>query len=259
MDILRDILDTLNDSVVITDRFGKILLHNREACYIQEAINGKPFQPGDQFIDTVSSQHKQVIAELLKRVKSHKKVESAFTEHTTSSGSKIYLEVRFVPVLSTKRHLRYITISTLDNTERKLFENQSRMVVFSDRNVLDNANATIFGLDSQGYIVDWNKQCSKITGYDKNETYCRKIGDFLVDAINKPIAEELMQTLLANRAIDQFELPVRCKDGHEILLNLSATPRTNANGQVIGGTMVGQDINELDTVRTLHKMKMMLG
>jgi PAS domain S-box-containing protein len=163
------------------------------------------------------------------------------------------------PVLSSKRHLRYITVTTVDATAQKLFESSGRILVFNDRHVLDNANAIIFGLDSQGYIVDWNKQCSKITGFGKDETYCRKLTDFLVDAAHKPIVDGLMQTLQENRVIDQFELPVKRKDGHQLILHLSATPRTNTKGQVIGATLVGQDINEVNQFMTLPKMKVMHG
>jgi PAS domain S-box-containing protein len=259
MDILKDILDTLKDSVIITDRFGKILLHNREARYIQEAIGGKAFQPGDQIVDFFSPEHKQAIAEILRRVKSQKKIQVICTENTTRSGSKIYLDIRVTPVVSAKRHLRYITVTTVDVTTQKLLESSGRSIVFSDRHVLDNANAIIFGLDSQGYIVDWNKQSSKITGFDKDETYCRKITDFLVEPVHKPIVDRLMGTLLENRVIDQFELPMRCKNGQELILHLSATPRTNTKGQVIGATLVGQDINELNCFTTLPKMKVMHG
>jgi PAS domain S-box-containing protein len=259
MDILKDILDTLKDSVIITDRFGKILLHNREARYIQEAIGGKQFQPGDQIVDFFSPEHKRAIAETLRRVKSQKKVQVICTENTTRSGSKIYLDIRVTPVLSPKRHVRYITVTTVDATAQKLFESSGRSMVLNDQQVLDNANAIIFGLDSQGYIVDWNKQSSKITGFDKDETYCRKMTDFLVDADHKPIVDGLMQTVLENRVIDQFELPLNCKGGHQLILHLSATPRTNAKGQVIGATLVGQDINELNEFTRLPKMKVMHG
>jgi PAS domain S-box-containing protein len=259
MDILKDILDTLKDSVIITDRFGKILLHNREARYIQEAIGGKPFQPGDQIVDFFSAEHKHDIAEILKRVKSQKKVQVICTENVTRSGSKIFLDIRVTPVLTPKRHLRYITITTFDTTAQKLFESSTRTVVFNDRHVLDNANAIIFGLDSQGYIVDWNKQSSRITGFEKDETYCRKISDFLVSESDKPIIDGLMQIVRENRAIDQFELPIKCKDGQQIILHLSATPRTNSKGQVIGATMVGQDINAVDQFKVLPQMKVMHG
>jgi PAS domain S-box-containing protein len=161
--------------------------------------------------------------------------------------------------MSSKRHLRYITITAIDITAQKHFESQARTLVFNDRNVLDNANAIIFGLDSQGYIVEWNKQCARITGYEKDDTYCKKLSDFLADATHKLIVDTLMQTLLENRALDLFELPLKCKNGHEIILNLSATPRTNANGQVIGGTMVGQDTNELTHFTPLPEMKVMHG
>jgi signal transduction histidine kinase len=66
---------------------------------------------------------------------------------------------------------------------------------------------------------------------------------------NADIFRQLMRKILKNEVVGNFELPIRGKNGCELTLMLSASPRANANGKVIGATIVGQDITELTAYR----------
>ena len=51
MDVLKDILDNLNYSIIITDIHGKITLFNNEASRIKKSISEKPIVIGYPFAD----------------------------------------------------------------------------------------------------------------------------------------------------------------------------------------------------------------
>ena len=49
------------------------------------------------------------------------------------------------------------------------------MVNHTVRNLLDNVDTPVFGINSHGYIDVWNRKLEGITGYNKQEVLC----DFL--------------------------------------------------------------------------------
>lgn len=249
MDVLKDILDNLNDSIIIIDSFGQIVLFNNEALRVQKSISGNAIRIGDYFVDMVSDDRKETVTEILKTIKRQKKPLKNFAEYSTPFGTKVFLEINFVPVLGQKKELRYINIIAQDITSRKIFESKAKAVTADVKNLIENANAFIFSVDSQGYIVEWNHHCAELTGFDKNEIFARKLTEILISERNIPLVEDLMAGVRKNRSITNYELPIQTKKGRQIIVMLSATPRTNTLGQVIGATFVGQDITELTEYR----------
>ncbi|MEX2233556.1 MAG: PAS domain S-box protein, partial [Cyclobacteriaceae bacterium] len=255
MDVLKDILDNLSDSIIIIDPNGQIVLYNNEALRIQRSISEKPIQIGECFTDMVSTERKQTVADILKTLKRQKKAVKNFAEYHTTTGSHVFLEVNFVPVFGPKKELRYVNIITQDITSRKIFESKARATAADLSNLVENAHAIIFSVDSRGYIVDWNNHCAEITGFVKNEILSKKLPDILIKEYNTPLFNDLMATVLKNQSVGNYEFPIQTKAGTEMIVMLSATPRTNAPGQVIGATLVGQDITELTAHRrSLEKL-----
>ena len=121
MDVLKDILDNLNDSLIIIDSYGQIVLFNREAERIQRSISKEPITIGINFADLVSEERKPIVTEVLKTIKRQKKAVKNFAEYSTPFNTSVFLEVSFVPVLGPKKELRYINIITQDVTSRKIF------------------------------------------------------------------------------------------------------------------------------------------
>lgn len=254
MDVLKDLLDNLNDSIIILDSHGQIVLFNNEALRIQKSISEKTLQIGAAFAELVSEQRKPVVIDILKTLKRQKKPVKNFAEYSTPFGTNVFLEVNFIPVFGTRRELKYVNIVTQDITNRKLFEKKARAAAADFSNLLEHAHAAIFSIDSRGYLVDWNQHCTALTGFTKKEVLSQKVCDILGCSGNAPIFANLLETVLRNESVGNCEFPMRTRRGGEVILMLSATPRVNANGHVIGATLVGQDITELTAYRkTLEK------
>jgi PAS domain S-box-containing protein len=249
MDVLKDILNNLNDSIVIIDPGGQIVLFNNEAERIQKSISDKPILVGCYLTDLVNGERAKVINDVLKTVRRQKKPLKNFVEYRTPFDTSIFLEVNFIPVLGRKKELRYVNIITQDITSRKLFEKKIKAVALDVSNLLEQAHAVIFSVDSRGYVVEWNAHCEQLTGYAKTEVLSRQLSEILLDEGGNQLFATLMERLLANEAVGNCEFPLKKKNGDELIVMLSATPRTNANGHVIGATMVGQDVTELTTHR----------
>lgn len=249
MDVLKDILDNLNESLIVIDSYGQIVLFNNEAERIQKSVSEKALCIGAHFCELVSDDRRPVVEEILKTIKRQKKTVKNFAEYYTPFGTSVYLEVSFVPVLGPKKEVRYVNVITQDITSRKIFEKKLKTATSDLSNLLEHAHAVIFSVDSRGYMVGWNDHCCKLTGYSKEEILSHQLSEMLLCSPNVPIYNKLMERILKNEAVGNCELPIKKKDGGEVIVMLSATPRINSNGQVIGATMVGQDVTELTVYR----------
>lgn len=255
MEVLKDILDNLNDSLIIIDSYGQVVLFNSEALRIQKSISETPLKIGSYYSELKGPGYRHTAAEILKTLKRQKKPVKNFAEHKTPFGNSVFLEINFIPVLGARRELKYVSIITQDITSRKIFEKRIRATSADVSNVLENAHAIIFSVDTRGYIVEWNHHCTTITGFQKKEVLSKKLCDVLIREYNTPLFDDLMRRVLKNQSVGNYEFPLQTKDGREVIVMLSATPRTNVNGQVVGATLVGQDITELTSYRrSLEKL-----
>lgn len=249
MDVLKDILDNLTDSIIILDPGGQIVMFNNEAVRIQKSVSEKPLLIGNYLTDLAEPEHRESLKQILKTLKRQKKTVKNFFDYQTPLGSSVFVEMSFIPVLGRKKELRYINIVTQDITSRKIFESKAKTASTDMRNLLETANAIIFSVDSRGYIVEWNNHCTTVTGFEKREILSRKLRDTLLQEYHTAVFDDLMTNVLKNKAVNSFEFTIQSKSGSELIVALSATPRTNAHGDVIGATFVGQDITELTAYR----------
>lgn len=249
MNVLKDLLDNVSDSVIIIDASGKILLYNQQASRLHQSVSEKGLEVGQTFAEIVSEERKKSVGEVLKTVRRQKKPVKIFAEFKGPSGDNVFLEVHYVPVLGSKKEIRYINVIAQDITSRKVLEKKVKQVTADVSNVLEQAHAFIFSVDSQGYVVDWNNHCEQLTGYSKSEMLSQKVSHLLISEQSLPLLTELMEKIVRNEAVSNFEFPIQTKKCDELIIMLSATPRTNANGRVIGATLVGQDITELTAYR----------
>jgi PAS domain S-box-containing protein len=115
--------------------------------------------------------------------------------------------------------------------------------------LLDTANAPIFGIDAQGKVNEWNQQAEKITGFNKQEVMGRDlVTDFIEDAYKVSVGEVLAKALQGEETAN-YEFPLFTKTGDRVDVLLNSTTRRDASSQIIGVVGVGQDITELNQVR----------
>ncbi|AYB30937.1 PAS domain-containing protein [Chryseolinea soli] len=134
--------------------------------------------------------------------------------------------------------------SMQDITGQKEFERNITAIARELSELIQHANAPIFGADRNGYINEWNRVTEQVTGYTKNEMLGKNIGL----CIREDHRQEFM--LLLERAfkgspLDNLQLPMVSKDQRDLIFLLNTTPRRNSEQQITGVLMVGQNITEL--------------
>lgn len=246
MDFLDSILNNIDEALIITDGEGKILLFNEIASiHSKKLMLAKPIREGEYLADVASPKRKKIVQGIFRKIRRQKHGEKSFAEYASQLGSTVYLEVDYVPMLNELNELTHVTVIIRDITAQKVFEKKLTTQAKNIGNLIEKANAIIIGVDTVGYVTDWNEHCCKVTGFEKEEVYAKKLVEILV-----PVEGDLDMKSVSNN-----EITVRKKNGKRITLLLSGTPHTTATGEVIGFTFVGQDITELTGYRKALERK----
>jgi len=110
--------------------------------------------------------------------------------------------------------------------------------------LIDTANAPIFGIDVHGRVNEWNRRAQSLTGYTKDEVMGRDlVAEFIADDFKAPVKEALDKALVGEETAN-FEFPLFTKTGKRIDILLNSTTRRDSAGDIIGVIGIGQDITE---------------
>ncbi len=111
-------------------------------------------------------------------------------------------------------------------------------MAFELRQIIDTANAPIFGIDVNGKVNEWNKRAQIITGYSKEETFDEPLVDrFIAPSMQEKVREILSSALQGNET-SNYELEFVAKDGTSRFLLVNATTRRDPELNVVGGKKV---------------------
>lgn len=143
------------------------------------------------------------------------------------------------------RQILVIFVAVIDITERKRAEVESARIAQELTNLIDTANAPIFGIDKDGRVTEWNRTAVAITGYEKRETLGKNLVEQFITEEYKTAVREVLDKALKGTETANFEFPLYTKEHdrrRDVLLN--ATTRRDVQGNIIGVIGVGQDITE---------------
>lgn len=255
MDVLSSLLDNLEEALFIMDKEGKILLFNKGAVELSSSLMIKPFQEGDYLIDSMNLETGLFVRDIIQEIKLKKEPEKSFTELVNQNGAKIYLEFNFVPVINEDGIETHIHLFIRDITSQKIFEKKLTTQAADITNLIENANAIIIGIDTRGYITEWNRHCTEITGFEKDEAYAQKLTTLLLEEKERPIFDGLVARGLNRESILNCEILIRHKNGKLQILLLNCALRTTTRGDIVGLVFVGQDITELTEYRKSLEIK----
>tara|TARA_B100001146_G_scaffold165378_1_gene146232 strand:+ start:2385 stop:3944 length:1560 start_codon:yes stop_codon:yes gene_type:complete len=116
--------------------------------------------------------------------------------------------------------------------------------------LIDTANAPIFGIDTNGNVNEWNQKVEQITGFNKDEVMGHNLVETrITEEFKKPV-QDVLDKALKGHETSNYEVPLFTKSGERVMVLLNATTRRNPQGKIVGVVGVGQDITELDQSRS---------
>jgi PAS domain S-box-containing protein len=123
--------------------------------------------------------------------------------------------------------------------------NRAVVAVASElRQLIDNANAPIFGCDTMGNINEWNDMTAQITGFAKEDVVDCSLIDTFIAPYMKDSVQEMLRNSLLGEYTPNFDLDLCTKLGDIRHLLVNATTRRDADNNIVGVVAVAQDVTE---------------
>ena len=151
-----------------------------------------------------------------------------------------------------------VDVVCVDLTDARRTEEQLANTGKELRQLIETANAPIFGVDTEGNVNEWNATTVRLTGYAKDEALGRPfVGTFLCREVvandsgaSIPLSAVEVQGVL-DRALrgdetSNYSLAFRTKAGAIRQLLVNATTRRAVDGTVTGVVGVAQDVTEYE-------------
>ena len=112
------------------------------------------------------------------------------------------------------------------------------------RQLVDTANAPIFGIDVNGNVNEWNDKTAEITGFSREEAFNQPlVSTFIVPKLRNSV-QEVLDNALKGVETSNYELEFRTKSNEIRYLLVNATTRRDANINIVGVVGVAQDVTE---------------
>jgi PAS domain S-box-containing protein len=237
------VLDQLPDPVIILDPQDRITFLNRQAVefgmMFQESV-----APGILFTEFVSAGRSDFAYAILQQLKNEKAPRIQEMQFRDAKGKGCNVEITYSPVVDEAGNTQLTVILIREISNERIFEKKASQLVHDFSNLIEHANAVIFGLDSQEYITDWNEECARITGLNRNDVLAQHVEEIIADEFKEGFRTYLAN-VFAKKTIRNFELQFKTNTETPVIVLLNATPRINNAGVMIGILFVGHDITEL--------------
>jgi PAS domain S-box-containing protein len=112
------------------------------------------------------------------------------------------------------------------------------------RQLVDTANAAIFGVDDTGKVNEWNDKTAEITGYGVDEAFNKQFVDTFIAPEHRVAIHGVLDSALKGRGTTNFELEICTRSNEVRYLLVNAETRRDAENKIVGVVAIAQDVTE---------------
>ena len=240
---LRQLVDTANAPIFGIDIDGLVNEWNEKTAEITGFSGDEAFNR--PFVETfIVAKLRTSVQDVLDNALKGRGTSNYELEVRTKSS-----EIRFLLVNATTRrdaenNIVGVVIVAQDVTEAAKHDRAVAAMANELRQLIDNANAPIFGIDIDGDVNEWNDKTAEITGFTKEEAFdCNLVETFIVPSLRESV-QAIMDSALEGIGTSNYELEFRTKSNEIRHLLVNATTRRDAENNVVGVVGVAQDVTE---------------
>lgn len=231
----KQVTELIDQAFIALDNGGLIVDHNAQATTKQFG-KGRRISRGARFTTYLPEKYRVRVDDMITHAATTEEPLIIEFEDNRRLTKGCY-EMRVYPQPNCQ-----VYILIRDVTFRKILERRANASAADMAAILESANALIFGIDTLGYITEWNSRSEMTTGIDKSTAYAQSFSDLLLPEPEKEHFHEVVTAVLKGAPVSAFELRVKGKDGQHLLLLMSVTPRRTTTGQVVGMVFIGENI-----------------
>ena len=240
---LRQLVDTANAPIFGIDVNGNVNEWNNKTAeitgYGKEDAFDKPL------VSTfIVPSLRQSVQEVLDNALQGRETSNYELEFETKSKEIRYLLVNATTRRDAENHIVGVVGVAQDVTESTKNDRAMSAVARELRQLVDTANAPIFGIDVDGDVNEWNDKTAEITGFSREEAFDFPLVEtFIVPSLRQSV-QEVLDNALKGIETSNYELEFRTKTMEVRYLLVNATTRRDAENNIVGVVGVAQDVTE---------------
>jgi len=240
---LRQLVDTANAPIFGIDVQGNVNEWNNKTAEITGFSKEEAF---DQPLVSkfIVPKLRQSVQEVMHNALMGRGTSNYELEFRTKSNEIRYLLVNATTRRDPENNIVGVVGVAQDVTEASKHDRAVAAMANELRQLVDTANAPIFGIDVHGNVNEWNDKTAEITGYIKEEAFERPLVSTFIVAKLRDSVQEVMDNALMGRGTSNYELEFRTKSNEIRYLLVNATTRRDAEGKIVGVVGVAQDVTE---------------
>jgi PAS domain S-box-containing protein len=242
-----EVMNCIQDAVIVLDTEGRIVFLNRAADRLKN-LHTPPLAVGNIALDSIHFQWRQVVGNIIQSL-IESKLPSTFESNYFIDGRKVHYDISASPITNSDGLVCELIFQIRDISLQKIYENKLGSISDDLSRLINSANAMIIGIDTQNYVTGWNDFASDITGYSKEEVLAKSFSDLLLDSKSRMMFSGIAAEAMSGEFVMNYELLLRSKEGKRLNFLVNVASRKNQNNEIVGVTVIGQDITELSAYR----------
>jgi PAS domain S-box-containing protein len=109
--------------------------------------------------------------------------------------------------------------------------------------IVENCEDAVIGRTLEGTVVTWNAGAERLYGYSASEMIGKPISTLYAN-YRPDDAAEMSDKILSGEHLQQYDTVRVCKNGKPVEVSLTVSPIKDANGRVIGASVLARNITQ---------------
>ncbi|GMH53390.1 hypothetical protein TrST_g1281 [Triparma strigata] len=255
---LRQLVDTANAPIFGIDKNGLVNEWNNKTAEITGFSRKEAF--GRSLVSTfIKPNLRDNVQNVLLNALKGDETSNYELEFETKTKDTVYLLVNATSRRDTDGTIVGVVGVAQDVTKAKNNENAITAVARELRQLVDTANAPIFGIDKNGLVNEWNNKTAEITGFSRHEAFNRPLVSTFIKSNLRDNVQNVLLNALKGDETSNYELEFETKAKGTRYLLVNATTRRDPDGTIVGVVGVAQDVtddkNHINELQKMHTQK----
>jgi len=192
------------------------------------------------FLERVHPEDRETVKKVVQNaLKKRQSITSYYCRIVRPDGSIRTIHGQGEVILDVAGKLVSVVGTSHDVTERRQMEEERARLAM----IVASSSDAIFSISLDGVITSWNGGAENVFGYSADEIIGRQIFT-IIPPERYAERTQILQTILSGEQLQHFETTRIRKDGRQIYVSITTSPLLDADGKIIGNSVIARDVTE---------------